>query len=475
VSSEKSDDRKQLRGTLEIRPGAPIRFVEDRAAPSPNVSAEQQELSERISRSLQAYGRAARALLAGKFKDLKDYAPGHLKQACDVTVVCCTDGVIVRYDRAKEGQAKIRAGTLEGTLAELAPMFSDFFIHFPPDPRSYDPGPNVPRLHMERVNFATGSAETIAVLSPLILATSVYPPDVPIPPPPHRPLCLVSMANELQFVLSGTVVPIDAPSAGNIDRSRDFLARGPLKLATGWEAIEIYPTLDIKYWNPEYAPLWAENDLLAAVARKQLEDAQFVAIDPNVAARNKFQSLVTTLETLLSGPEEPAHQFLKKHPELLNPVHVACWSKLRFGERISDFVFREPGNEYVLVEIESPLRELFRKDGQQREELTHAFNQILDWRTYIEDHLENVQQRLGLTGISTNPSSLIVIGRSSSLSDENRRKLVTIQNQIPRLRILTYDDLIHNAKALVENLFGPLGFAGENVQVIFPQSTGSDT
>ncbi len=153
---------------------------------------------------------------------------------------------------------------------------------------------------------------------------------------------------------------------------------------------------------------------------------------------------------------------------------MACWSKLRLGERVTDFVFREPANEYLLVELESPLRELFRKDGQQREELTHAFNQILDWRTYIEDNLRTVQDDLGLTKISSNPNSLIVIGRSLSLTEENRRKLVTLQNQIPKLRILTYDDLIQSTKALAENLFGPLDITGENIELYFaPNKRGA--
>jgi hypothetical protein len=115
--------------------------------------------------------------------------------------------------------------------------------------------------------------------------------------------------------------------------------------------------------------------------------------------------------------------------------------------------------------LESPLRPLFRADGQQREELTHAIDQIVDWRRYIEDNLRTVQQELGLDGISTNPACLIVIGRSSSLNDESRRKLVALQNSMPKIRIMTYDDLIANAKAAAENILGPLWDPGPNAEV----------
>jgi hypothetical protein len=118
-----------------------------------------------------------------------------------------------------------------------------------------------------------------------------------------------------------------------------------------------------------------------------------------------------------------------------------------------------------LVEIEKPSHLIFRSDGQQREELTHAIDQITDWRRYIEDNLRTVQNELGLKGISANPSCLIVIGRSASLTEESRRKLIAIQNAMPKLRIMTYDDVIANAKAAAENILGPLWDAGPGVEV----------
>jgi Domain of unknown function (DUF4263) len=135
--------------------------------------------------------------------------------------------------------------------------------------------------------------------------------------------------------------------------------------------------------------------------------------------------------------------------------------------KVSDFVFREPYNDYQLVEIEAPIRKLFRKNGQQREELTHAINQIMDWIQYIANNKQRVEEEFGLVGISTNPRSLVVIGRSSSLTEENRRKLATLQAQQNKLRILTYDDVIAAARANLERLLGPLTLKGENAELYF--------
>jgi hypothetical protein len=140
---------------------------------------------------------------------------------------------------------------------------------------------------------------------------------------------------------------------------------------------------------------------------------------------------------------------------------------LPFGDRFSDFVFREPHNDYLLVEIEAPIREIFRKNGQQREELTHAINQITDWIQYIADNKQKVEEKLGLSGISTNPRTLVVIGRSASLTEDNRHKLVTLQAQQNKLRILTYEDLIASARANLEQILGPLALQGQNVELYY--------
>jgi len=68
-------------------------------------------------------------------------------------------------------------------------------------------------------------------------------------------------------------------------------------------------------------------------------------------------------------------------------------------------------------------------------------NQIADWLGHLGDHKRGYGAEVGLTGISTNPRTLIIIGRSDTLTDDNRRKL-HLQSTNPKLRILTYDDVL---------------------------------
>jgi hypothetical protein len=161
-------------------------------------------------------------------------------------------------------------------------------------------------------------------------------------------------------------------SGAVLSNPEQFIVHTVVSLAVGWQTIEIYPRFDESCWKPEYGAVWAKLDLLSAIAQRNAIETALHQLDGRGAARERYAKLLEELEALLSGPEEPCHQFLKSHPELICPTYDAYWSKKTFGGHISDFVFREPPNDYLLVEIEAPHRLLFRKDGHPRQTLTHA-------------------------------------------------------------------------------------------------------
>ena len=162
--------------------------------------------------------------------------------------------------------------------------------------------------------------------------------------------------------MHGVLSPANTPARAISTGSDHFLAHGLMSLPVGWQAIEIYPRLGEEYWRPEYAAAWAQLDLLNAIAQHNLVENALHRLDGRRAAREQATRLLAEFEALLAGPEEPCHQFLKTHPDLLCTTYDAAWSKVPFGKgvgkRVSDFVFREPCNNYLLVEIEAPHREL---------------------------------------------------------------------------------------------------------------------
>src|SRR5206468_827670 len=147
-----------------------------------------------------------------------------------------------------------------------------------------------------------------------------------------RPVPIASVQNEFDFYVEAETLV-----AGG-DRSRRFLVRNTVRLQFGWQEIEVYGPFSAAIWRPEVARMWAETDLLAAVARRNLQDAQFRAIDPNAAARKRVALLLEEFQGILNGPEEQVHQFIRDHPELLSPTHTRMWSKLPLGARVTDFI-----------------------------------------------------------------------------------------------------------------------------------------
>jgi hypothetical protein len=451
-------------GKVLVQPGKPLQFTEELAAEPSNVGAS--SIPSAVCETLKAYREAARKLLESKYAGQKELAPPHMQGPCDIFVVRCNDGILVRYDLASQEEPKIRCGQMTVDLSEAAPGFSEQVIYFPEDPSTFVPSSGGPEIALSTI-APDGATKELTRCRPYICVSTTLSAGFQMPPPSSRPPCLVSVQNDFNMQLHGVLEPLEAPPNVAGPDAQQFIAYSRFRINVGWQTIEIYPLPADEYWKPEYAPMWAELDLLAAIAQKNLVASTLHGIDSRGATRRAYAALLKEFETLLTGPEEPVHQFLKQHPELLCPTSQRCWSKLAFGARVSDFVFREPYNDYLLVEIEAPIREIFRKDGQQREELTHAINQITDWIQYITDNKQRVEEGLGLVGISTNPRILVVIGRSASLTEENRKKIAVLQAQQNKLRILTYDDLIGSARANVEKILGPLDLEGQNAELYF--------
>jgi hypothetical protein len=452
------------KGTLVAEGGQPLRFTDvvEVANPTPNSS-----LSHAVAETLKTYRKAALALLDGKYASVRNLAPPHLRLPCHILVLCCPDGVLVRYDLAGEEKPKVRSADHPDRLTRVAPMFSEQVFHFPDDPQTYVLKQQGPGFVWGVTDASGNLLEERARIHPVIYASATLPVDFRIPAPPARPPCLASMHKELQIQMRGVALPANTPPNAIPPDVEHFVAHGVAPLPVGWQAIEIYPLLGEEHWQPQYAPMWAELDLLAAIAQRNAVDSALNRLDGRADARERYARVISEFEGLLAGPEEPAHQYLKNHPDLLCPTHDAVWSKMRFGEHVSDFIFREPCNDYLLVEIEAPHRGLFRKDGHPRHELEHSISQTRDWIRYIQDHKREVEEEQGLRGISPTPRTFVVIGRSASLSDQHRRALTAIEGERPKLSIMTYDDVIAKARANLERHFGPLSLRGENLKLYF--------
>jgi len=431
-----------------------------------DLSEAQKATIHQLGSTTKAYLDATEKLLQGQYSHIKEWAPAHLSTPGNVLVAYCPDGVAIRFERKKD-KRRVIAGWFSESLAQLVPLLSQYLIHCYPD-RSFSS--TIPTTGMELRLSKTDPNKKIQedIGSIRIGFDVVIERPETLPSPPNKPFCLLSVRNSFEFQLMGVLVREDAKS----NEGQEVMIRSICSLPVGWECIEVYPFFDIDQWKPEYTMIWAERDILAAVVAHNVREAQFQSLDPNTSARREFASLLKSYKDLLdSNPEheEILQSFLHVHPALLCPAYIGIWPKLKLGARVTDFVFKEAAGDYLLVELEPSTHRMFLKNGHASKELNHAKGQITDWKRYLEDNLHTVQHELGLTGISANPKSLVVIGRSDSLTSENRRKLVAMENESPRVKIMTYDDVYDSAKAVIENLLGTIWDVGGNTEIYYPR------
>lgn len=442
----------------------PMQFSDVDGVQAESIPESARKMARQVGLTVKAYLDAAGELLEGPYTQLRDIAPKHLSDPGNVLVACCEDGVVIRYERKTE-KRKIIGAWFPANISSAAALVSQALVHCHNENLPSQLPPSGNKLEFSKQDLDGNKTELFTVE---VSFHAVIQRPQQLPEPPNKPYCLLSIYNELELQLLGEVIP----QSGTQTTAQPFVVRSLLRLPVGWECIEVFPFFNPDHWKPEYVSAWAERDLLASVVRRQIREAEFHSLDPNASARGQFRKLFKSYKALLdSDPdrEEVLHQFLRDYPELLCPAHTKFWSKLPLGSKETDFVFLEATGDYILVELEKSTHPLFRKDGHPAGELNVARGQVVDWKRYIEDNLSTVQRELGLTGISTNPKSLIVIGRGESLTPENRRKLTSPENESPKTKIMTYDDVLENAKAVVENLLGPLWDTGGKTEVYFPR------
>jgi hypothetical protein len=446
----------------------PMQLAEDAGDETIALTPDQRDTISLIGKTVRAYLDAARGLLSGKYSYLREFVPEYLADPGNVMAVTCAGGIVIRYEKKQES-SKVFTGWMTEDLRQVAAMLSQNLIQCYPS-RQFASTVETTGTEIKLFSVNPGTNQTTEHLSFRIgFDVVVEPPEQP-PIPPRKPFCLASVRNMLDFQLLGELVG----EGEQLGQGQRFLSRTKLRLPVGWECIEIFPFTNLDHWKPEYAPTWAENDILAVVVTRQFQESYFQSLDPQAAARKEYAALLNKFKTLLDSEperEESLQSFLQDYPVLLCPTKTKMWPKLPFGSKISDFVFRDATSDYLLVELEKSTHTLFRNDGHPRDELNVARGQITDWKRYLEDNLRTVQDELGLSGISANPRSLVVIGRSSTLSPDNRRKLRAMENEQPKLRIMTYDDVYENAKAVIENLLGPIWDAVGETQIYYLKKT----
>ncbi len=181
---------------------------------------------------------------------------------------------------------------------------------------------------------------------------------------------------------------------------------------------------------------------------KKLDNAQYVI--------NKLKDGINELSEGLNSyarNENRLQEILTTYPILFGTEYIEVLDKHSFGsEYEADYVLKRYNGLYDVVEIEASTLNVYTKQGNPASALVHAEQQIMDWLEWIEHN--NPYAREKIQGFYS-PKGYVVIGRSNTLTLETKEKLRR-RNLVFRdkIEVITYDDLLENAKSLLTLLTG---------------------
>lgn len=110
------------------------------------------------------------------------------------------------------------------------------------------------------------------------------------------------------------------------------------------------------------------------------------------------------------------------------------------------------GPEWVLVEIEKPKLEIFKKNGEPTQQLNHAFEQVKSWRRYFT---ENPSEKRRIFGAVARFRYILVAGDKESWSTDNASKWRIDNNRETEIELRS-SDIFNRAITLLENNPGAL-------------------
>jgi hypothetical protein len=191
---------------------------------------------------------------------------------------------------------------------------------------------------------------------------------------------------------------------------------------------------------------FSRMSLHGTAAAKEL----FAAVSTRWLAVSK--PLLDRYETLIAEQQgnEPAFQaFFTQHPQILDPMAANIWPQPNLhGAREPDFVIHRSDNSYLVVEIETPAKQLVTQANQLAAPATHAVAQVTEYRRFIE-RLPNVQAHFpGLEDLTC----LVVVGLERNLNDGQKQTLQNDNRQRHALRVVGFDWLAERARAIQENI-----------------------
>lgn len=193
---------------------------------------------------------------------------------------------------------------------------------------------------------------------------------------------------------------------------------------------------------------------------KRLAEMEYKTYIASISVLTPTQTLngaLTRYEELINDEkttESDMQTFFKNNWILLEIAAKKVKSKPNLaGELIPDFVIEMPDFRYIIVEIKGPNVKLYtqEKPPNAARSLRKAVSQIRSYLSFVHNNIPLLSRKL-LFLSAEKIKGLIVIGKSSILSDDQKKRLEQDRAYSKDYDIVTYDELLDKVRIFLENL-----------------------
>jgi Domain of unknown function (DUF4263) len=193
----------------------------------------------------------------------------------------------------------------------------------------------------------------------------------------------------------------------------------------------------------------------AANRSKQSEPwpEHFVSLEQLSAYQaSELQQIIETAQD-----ERPVQKYCELNPVLLVPFLGGVDRGWVFGrpklgaEFVPDFMLGfldSAGYHWHLIELENPRFAALTRQAEQNAKLTHAVQQILDWRIWLRRNVQYAQTQLGYLDLDAEFDSSIVMGRRQEMTRNQRDRYRELSRD--RITIMTYDRFFERIASILK-------------------------
>lgn len=186
---------------------------------------------------------------------------------------------------------------------------------------------------------------------------------------------------------------------------------------------------------------------------------------------NEFQILLDK-----NSKEDKISQFLKAHFWILGTEYKSIYSEFQINpENRSDFILKTHTNDFVIVELKQVSFNLFDNNGNKEKDLPlpitknpqrsrllqNSLDQLSNYQKAFQERLRN---QYG-TSMDNEIKGVLVIGRLHNDSERKALKDVNESELRSQRQIITYDELLLNAKGIIKCT--PWNRSNENDNILY--------